>query len=203
MKSQSSNSLGAGSWTGRQQAFALMAAKCSLAQARCLRQIRESHAYREYGISWDQFCVKYAGISRSKADRIIRQFKEFGDTYFRLTEIASLSDETYRKLAPHIQDDQTIVIAGEQIPILPENAPRIRAAIQTFREEIRDLQIQTLQQQASLLDLDTKLTEFVKLFRHRAQFPLPTEERQSLVSLLNYTILRLNHVAAGLAKSAY
>ena len=202
MKPETSKSLDAAAWAGRQQAFALVAAKCTLAQANCLRQIRESGAYREFGLNWEQFCSRHAGISRSKADQLIKQLKLYGDTYFRLAAIANLSEDTYRKLAPHIQDE-TIAIAGEHIPILPENAPRIRAVIQAFREEIRDLQIETLQQRASLLDLDKQLTEFVELFRRRTKFPLPTDQREALTGLLNYTILRLTQVAQGLAKSAH
>ena len=60
--------IGAATWTGRQQAFAMMATKCTLAQADCLRQLRETRAYEAYGLTWDEFCKQHAGLARSQAD---------------------------------------------------------------------------------------------------------------------------------------
>jgi hypothetical protein len=73
----------AGAWIGRQQAFALIGSKCSAAQAQCLREIRESRTYEKIGVTWDEFCPRYAAISRSKADDLIRRLDEFGQAYFR------------------------------------------------------------------------------------------------------------------------
>lgn len=126
----------AGAWIGRQQAFAVIGSKCLAAQALSLKQTKESRAHEMLGLTWEEFCSQYAGISRAHADGLIRQLDEFGDTYFRLSEIARISPETYRQIAPHIDGD-TIEIEGEKLALSPENAPKIRSAILQLRAQLR------------------------------------------------------------------
>src|SRR5664280_733367 len=126
----------AGAWVGRQQAFAVIANKCSAAQALCLNQVRETHLYEKLELTWEEFCKEYAGISRENADRLIRQHEEFGDAYFRLSEIARISPETYRQIAGQVSDEG-IEFDGRKLALTPENAPKIRAAIQTLRTQLK------------------------------------------------------------------
>ena len=88
------------------------------------------------GLTWDEFCKDYAGLSRQHADHLIHQYAEFGDAYFRLSEIARVSSRTYRQIAPHV-DGETIEIDGEKFALTPANATRIRAAIQSLRQRTR------------------------------------------------------------------
>ena len=88
-----------GAWVGRQQAFAVIAKKCSAAQALSLKQMKESCSYEKFGLSWDDFCQQHAGISRVHADRIIRRYEEFGEACFRLSSLARISPEGYREIA--------------------------------------------------------------------------------------------------------
>ena len=125
-----------GSWSGLQRAFAIVTGSCSAARAQCLRQVRDSKMLDELGLTWEEFCKEYAGISRPHADYLIRQFAEFGDAYFRLSEVARVSPGTYRQIAPCI-DGETIEIDGEKLALTPANAARIRAAIQSLRHRSR------------------------------------------------------------------
>ena len=50
------------------------------AQAECLKKIREEAIYKTIGLTWEQFCKEYAGISRSYA----RRLDEFASAYFHL-----------------------------------------------------------------------------------------------------------------------
>ena len=125
-----------GSWTGLQNAFAAVAGSCSAARAQCLKQVRDSHLLDDLGLTWDEFCTEYAGISRGHADHLIHQYNEFGDSYFRLSEIARVSPKTYGQIAPHVDND-ALDIDGQKIPLTPENAPRLRAAIQALRNQVR------------------------------------------------------------------
>lgn len=125
-----------GSWSGLQRAFAIITGSCSAARAQCLRQVRDSKMLDELGLTWEEFCKDYAGISRPHADYLIRQFAEFGDAYFRLSEIARVSPGTYRQIAPCI-DGETIEIDGEKLALTPANATRIRAVIQSLRHRAR------------------------------------------------------------------
>ncbi len=121
-----------GSWIGLQQAFAVVTGSCSAARAQCLKQVRDSKMLDDLGFTWDEFCKDYAGLSRQHADHLIHQYAEFGDAYFRLSEIARVSSRTYRQIAAHV-DGETIEIDGEKLALTPANASRIRAAIQSLR----------------------------------------------------------------------
>ncbi|HUI54158.1 MAG TPA: hypothetical protein VLY04_04255 [Bryobacteraceae bacterium] len=124
-----------GTWVGRQQAFAVIASKCSAAQAFALKQMRESRAHENIGLTWEEFCTRHAGISRERADYYIRQLDEFGANYFNLSQIARISPEVYRQIADKVQTD-TIEVDGEKIPMTLSNASRIRGAIQRLRRQL-------------------------------------------------------------------
>ncbi|HLK51183.1 MAG TPA: hypothetical protein VKT49_23735 [Bryobacteraceae bacterium] len=121
-----------GSWAGLQQAFAIVTGSCSAARAQCLKQVRDSKILDDLGLTWDEFCKEYAGISRPHADSLIRQHAEFGDAYFRLSEIARVSPRMYRQIVARV-DGETIEIDGEKLALIPANANRIRTAIYSLR----------------------------------------------------------------------
>ena len=123
--------------SGRQQAFALIASKCTAAQAQCLRQIRETRVYEQFGLTWEEFCDQHAGIRRRHADDLISRLDEFGDTYFKLSQLARVSPETYREIAGQLHDD-VIEIDGAPLALIPENATRIRAGIQRMAARLRE-----------------------------------------------------------------
>jgi hypothetical protein len=134
MSENLSQSVDLGAWLGRGQAFAAVANQCSAVQADCLRNIRESKSYAALGVTWDDFCKDYVGLTSRRVDAVIRNLEDFGYTYFRLADIIRISPEQYRQLAPHIRDE-AIDIDGRPVPITPENAARIRAAILHRRAE--------------------------------------------------------------------
>jgi len=123
--------------TGRGQAFGLVGNGCYAAQARCLKEIRDSEAYKQCNLSWADFCDRHVGVARRQADQIINQLEEFGETYFRLAEILKISPQTYRQLngAGVIKND-ALEIDGELVPLTPENAPRIKAAVTALRRDL-------------------------------------------------------------------
>ena len=132
----SQKQLDLGSWVGLQKAFANVSSGCSAARAQCLKQVRDSHMLDDLGFTWEEFCTLHAGISRRHADNLIHQYERFGDAYFRLTEIAPVSPKTFQQIAAQVTPD-TIEIDGQPIAITPENAPKIRAAIQSLRHQLQ------------------------------------------------------------------
>ena len=125
-----------GSWVGLQKAFANVSSGCSAARAQCLKQVRDSHMLDDLGFTWEEFCTLHAGISRRQADNLIHHYERFGDAYFRLTEIAPVSPKTFQQIAAQVTPD-TIDIDGQPLALTPENAPRIRAAIQSLRRQLQ------------------------------------------------------------------
>ena len=67
-----------GTWVGRKQAFALVAGRCSAADAEILFEIREKKLFQIMDPNWEEFCANRLGFTRGYADRMIRQFKELG-----------------------------------------------------------------------------------------------------------------------------
>ena len=122
---------------GRGQAFGFVANGCLAAQAQCLKKIRDTEAYKEQNLTWDDFCDRYAGVGRRQADRLIQQLEEFGETYFRLAEIMKISPQAYRQLSNSgVIKDDALEVDGELVPITPENGPRIKAAVMTLRRDL-------------------------------------------------------------------
>jgi hypothetical protein len=183
----------AAAWAGRQQAFAVIASKCTVAQAQCLLKMREDRVYDHYGLTWDEFCQQHAGIGRSKADHLIHQLNEFGADYFRLSGLVNISDETYRAVAPLIHGE-TILLNGEKLALIPENATKIRGAIQSLRTELRDTQIDTMMARGDLLGMYKLLSEVVENFRRRARHPMPGDERDQFGAILTYAMRQLKEV---------
>src|SRR5947208_6941126 len=106
---------------GQHHAFGLIAGKCSGAQAQTLKRVREEKLYLQCEPVWREFCPKYLGMSSSQADRIISYLDEFGPKYFQLAQLTRISAETYRAIAPAVQDG-AIQVNGDAIDLAPENA---------------------------------------------------------------------------------
>src|ERR1700694_133363 len=124
--------LNLGTWLGRHQAFGLIANQCSAGDAECLKIMRESEEYKKLGLSWEEFCLVHAGVSRVYADRLIHYLEEFGTNYFRIAELMQISAETYRLVADSVGDDG-MQVNGETIPINRANRRKILAAVRARR----------------------------------------------------------------------
>jgi hypothetical protein len=124
--------------TGRQQAFAFIASKCTYAQAVCLKEIHDTKAYETLGLTWEDYCRQHCGIGRTTAETIIHRLEEFGEAYFRFAAIVRISPDTFRDIRDRVTAT-TIDLGGEEIPLIPENAAKIRAGIRRLQEEVRRL----------------------------------------------------------------
>jgi len=181
-----------GSWVGLQKAFANVSSGCSAARAQCLKQVRDSNMLDDLGLTWEEFCTLHAGISRRHADNLIQQYERFGDAYFRLTEIAPVSPKTFQQIAAQVTPD-TIDIDGQPLALTPENAPRIRAAIQSLRRQLQHPS-QDPRPPANVIELrvrlDAVLNDAVKAF-HAINPIVPSDiESASLCGFAVYGIDR-------------
>lgn len=117
---------------GQNHAFGLIAGRCSAAQAEGLRRLREEKLFKRCTEKWEDFCPRFLKISRSEADRTIQAWEEFGASYFELTQLTRVSPETYRLVAPAIQDG-ALHYQGEAIELNPENARKLAAVVAELR----------------------------------------------------------------------
>src|SRR5262249_50285798 len=117
---------------GRREAFNIVAARCSAAEAVALRQMREDRLYLNQAKDWEEFCTKYLHMSKDSANRIIRYLDEFGPAYFEVSQLTRISPATYRAIAPAIRD-QALHHNGEAIALIPENAEKVAEAVAELR----------------------------------------------------------------------
>jgi hypothetical protein len=117
---------------GRREAFSMVAGRCSAADAQILRQVRDEKLYLALAADWEEFCVTYLHMSRATVNRIISWLNEFGIQYFEIAQLTRISPETYRLIAPSIQDGE-LHTNGEAIALIPENAEKVAAAVAALR----------------------------------------------------------------------
>jgi hypothetical protein len=115
-------------WVGRREAFAMTAGRCSAAEAESLRRMREDKQYRKLGMTWEKFCAQRLGVSRRHIDRTIRLLDEFGPAYFHVAQMAHVSPDEYRAIAPHVSADG-VRVDGAVVALLPENTEQVSAAV--------------------------------------------------------------------------
>ncbi len=121
-----------GSVLGQNQAFGLIAGRCSAAQAASLRRLREDKKYKLVTPYRRDFCSRYLSISGPQADYIIGLWEEFGAPYFEVARLTRISPETYRAIAPAVREGG-LHSNGEVIELNPENSRRIAAAVAGLR----------------------------------------------------------------------
>ena len=117
-----------GRWLGRREAFALIAGRCSAAEAESLRRLRDGKQYKEVSRSWEEFCGQHLGVSRRQVDRILRVLDEYGPSYFTVAQMAHVTPEEYRAIAPHVSGDG-LNVNGAAIALIPENSSQVAAAV--------------------------------------------------------------------------
>jgi hypothetical protein len=189
-----------GAWVGRQQAFAVIASKCSAAQALALREIKESKAFEQFGLTWKEFCLKHVGMSRESADLLIRQYNEFGDAYFRLSQIARISPETYRQIQPKVGGD-IVEINGENYELTLPNAGRIRAAIAKMRHERDEARrAADAREPLELNVLRSRQDALIEEARRLVFYYHPQSGRRDLVQLATHAINRWKTAAKEFAE---
>jgi hypothetical protein len=126
--------LDVGALMGRRQAFALVAGRCSAAEAEILFEIREKKLFRTIDATWEDFCAKRLGVTRGYVDRIIRQFKELGPNFSRLNCFTRIKPAEYRRIAGAVTEDG-LSYGGEVIALEPDNAPKLAEAVEALRRD--------------------------------------------------------------------
>jgi hypothetical protein len=117
---------------GKNQAFGLVAGRCSAAQAAMLVRLRQEKKYLLCAANWREFCTSFLKISGSEADRMIRLWEEFGPEYFEIAQLMRISPNGYRAIAPAVKDG-ALHHNGEAIEFDAENSRRLAAAVSELR----------------------------------------------------------------------
>ena len=114
---------------GRRKAFATVAGKCSAADAECIRRLRDDQLFKLRAESWEEFCPKYLGVSKTQANRVIQRLERFGPDYFTLAQLIHITPEQYAAIASSV-GDSAVHCGGEAIALVPENTTKLAAAVE-------------------------------------------------------------------------
>jgi hypothetical protein len=149
---------------GHNQALALVASRCSAAQAEGLWRLRQEGKFKRLTPHWRDFCSQYLKISGSEADRIIQHWEEFGPAYFDMAQITRVSAHVYRALAPSITDG-ALHMNGEAIALNVENAGKLAEAVAEMRRSLPPKQpARPLEMHERLAELDKRCTVLIAEF---------------------------------------
>jgi hypothetical protein len=162
--------------TGRQQAFAMIASKCTYAQAVCLKEIHETRGYEQLGVTWEQYCSQYCGIGRTAAENIIRRLDEFGEAYFRFSALVRISPDAFRQ-------------------ITADNAAKIRAGIRRLQDDVRRLN-NHYRVPTRVLELGIRADDIFTAISSRARLgrALPHDEAAGIRSLARHSITKWTEI---------
>ena len=123
-----------GTWVGRRQAFALIARRCSAADAEILFEIREKKLFRTIEQTWEDFCARRLGMTRGYVDRVIRQFQQLGPNLYKLSCFTNIKPAEYSLIAGALTGEGLSYV-GEVIALEPENAPQLAEAVEALRRD--------------------------------------------------------------------
>ena len=121
---------------GQRRAFAAVGGRCSAAHAQLLRRIRDDKLYRAVAPSWRRFCGTHLAITCRHADRLIALLNRFGPTYFEISQLVGLSPRQYLAIQP-VLHEHSVLVNGEAISLIPENAPKVLEAVGQLLRETR------------------------------------------------------------------
>jgi hypothetical protein len=120
---------------GAQRAYTAASTVTNLLWLENISKLKASKEYARKGFTWAQVC-EHLGFSVATLDRHIEDFRSFGSTFFRVRELAKISREAYRAIAPVETEDGKIRIGDEVLALTKANAHAIEAAFEAQREKI-------------------------------------------------------------------
>jgi hypothetical protein len=151
---------------GQSNAFGTISGRCSAAQAGALRQARNEKVHEHFKLTWKEFCPIHVKMSGTMADTLIRLLEEFGPDYFEHTQAVRISADTYRLVAPLIQD-KALHVDGEVLELNSANVQTVAKSVRAKRGLLPPAAAPDL---AALMDaLDRSAVHLVSQFREVAQ----------------------------------
>src|ERR1019366_8452069 len=81
-------------------------------------------------------CGTHLAIACRHADRLIALLNRFGPTYFEVSELVGISPRQYLAIEPVLRE-HSVLVNGEVISLIPENAPKVLDAVGQLLREAR------------------------------------------------------------------
>lgn len=183
---------------GQSIAFGTIAGRCSAAQAAAIRQIRNEKVHLRFGLSWREFCPKHLKMCGSQADTFIRLLEEFGSDYFEHTQSVRISADTYRLVAPFIQDkslhfhEEVLELNSANVQTVAESLREAQQALAPPEEPAEPAEPAAPTLSDRLSALDRRTTEFVAECREVARETRQAEPSLAFRSRFRGVLARIN-----------
>lgn len=178
---------------GRIQAFTFIEKVLTVGTLIQLKHIKETKAYRDLPNieTWEKYC-NYLGFSRQKIDEDLANLAAFGEEFLQTVGGFGLGYREMKKLRQLTHDgtvqveDDTITIGSETIPIDPEHAEDLKAAIDWIMDENKVITARVNKLEKNLkaaVDEETKSFEsekrsFLERIKHLEQFEPNEKDRE-------------------------
>jgi hypothetical protein len=180
-----------GKLLGRREAFNIVAARCSAADAKLLRQIRNEKLYLDLVKDWAQCCTELLHTNKDTANRIIKCIDEFGDGYFEAAQFTRMSPATYRLIEPSIRD-HALHYKGEAIAFIAENAEKITAAVAELRNSAKPpAPAASAPAEDPVLRLERRCSEVVKELEAAVDWRTHPNQVRAIICYLRQRINRI------------
>ena len=121
------------SWLSHRRMVGALSGRCSAEDAESLRAVRTGKLYRQWQITWHDFCRKRVGMDRSLADGIIRNLEEFGPAFFHIGSVVRISPQTFRRIKSFVTESG-LSYEGRIIPLDGAHADHLAAAVNDLRK---------------------------------------------------------------------
>lgn len=182
-----------GAWVGRRQAFSVVARRCSAAEVEILNEIRENKLYRAVEDNWEDFCTNRLGVTRSYADRQIREYKELGAAYVKLNCYTKIKPAEYRQIAAAVTEDG-LSYGGETIPLEPENTAKLLEAVDALRRDAVPASEPVDPVAATLAKAEKAISSAIAGFQSLQQMSLDDDRKLQLLSALEFGFTQLEQL---------
>jgi hypothetical protein len=118
---------------GQNRMASMVGGRCSAVSIDRMRQIRDQKLFLAVAETWEEFCPKFLGISKTQANRLIQMLNDYGPQYFELAQLTRVTVEEYKTIAPAMTNNG-LAWNGEEIELVPENAEKLAAAVVELRK---------------------------------------------------------------------
>src|SRR6185369_13952738 len=179
---------------GQRRAFAMVAGRCSAAEAECLRKIRDEKTYLKFAPNWAEFCERQLKISKRTADRAIALLKKHGPLYFETAALTGITPAEFERIEHAIQRDG-IHLGSEVIALIPENATRAVDAVARLQAEAAAAQCAepAASAEEKIRELEKRAVQLCASF-HKTARATDSMERQWLIGAIKKVQQMINRL---------
>jgi hypothetical protein len=174
---------------GSQREFAAVSGRCSAAGAECLRRVGDEKLYLSRAATGEEFCPNQLGLSRAKANRIIRNPEECGPDYFEVAQLTRITPEVPRDRTAI--REKSIHVEGQAIALIPENCDRVAEAVVELRAAAAPAAPPSSAHDR-IAAIERRCEQFTTDYHELAASSLTVEEKSQMRAALTKTLLALH-----------